>query len=73
VLHASLLKHYTKSGSFQLPAPTLMKDEHASLLKHYTKSGSFQLPAPTLIKDEHLQTTVEMILDHEDTPVPWEV
>jgi hypothetical protein len=25
-------------------------------------------PAPTLFEDEHLKNTVEMILDHEDTP-----
>jgi hypothetical protein len=39
-----------------------------SLLKHYKSSGSYQPPAPTLFEDEHLENTVEVILDHKDTP-----
>jgi hypothetical protein len=57
--------------AYKLGLPETMKVHdvfHVSLLKHYTKSGSYQPPAPTLFEDEHLENTVEVILDHKDTP-----
>ena len=57
--------------AYELELPETMKVHnvfHVSLLRPYISSGSYQPPAPTVFEDDHLENTVEMILDHKDTP-----
>jgi len=62
---------YALMLAFKLGLPETMKVHdvfHVSLLKHHKKSGLYQPPAPTFFEDEHLESTVEVMLNHKDTP-----